>query len=275
MNTENDSDRLSGFIQNYDLYAIVMVFRQRFLKSFYDLTGSVNALRVFEIFVRKYKSISIVIYWLVLLMSGMLFFYYDVPEAAQEEIKGVFKTISILLIVVSAISIFIYLTEIIPIYFFLMNQDDKEYSSSEAAKNRIKYEARIINKLYFWQKNVSFLKIVLQHFPCLGLLFNKEVFFGLLYFTMSILCYFQPLLFPIFFLIVQLRTQESLFDIIRSITKNLTNIVLFSFVGLTVLFIYGVILYYNFQQDCDGEGEQIYCDNFTLSISTVIKYGFQ
>lgn len=63
-------------------------------------------------------------------------------------------------------------------------------------------------------------------------------------------------------------------DIIRSITKNLANIILFAFIGLNVLLVYGIILYYNFKSDCD-DGEHIYCDNFTLSLTTVIKYGFQ
>ena len=93
------------------------------------------------------------------------------------------------------------------------------------------------------------------------------------YLILTFYSYFEPLIYS-FVLLDIVKRSEDLQNVIQSITKNAANLLKFVFLGLIILYIYGIIAFQNFPANFDNDAGA-YSNNFIIAITSTIKEGLK
>ncbi|EGR33287.1 hypothetical protein IMG5_057100 [Ichthyophthirius multifiliis] len=107
------------------------------------------------------------------------------------------------------------------------------------------------------------------------LLIDKDNFYHLIYLLITIVAFniYGPIVYA-FLLLDIVKRSQNLKNIIRSITENLYNIFIFAYLGLIIMYIYGIGGFLYFRKSFENS-EKVYGQNFILVISSTIKEGLR
>ncbi|EGR29612.1 hypothetical protein IMG5_152130 [Ichthyophthirius multifiliis] len=95
--------------------------------------------------------------------------------------------------------------------------------------------------------------------------------YNLFFFVFSLVAFNSkgPLIYGLLLLDI-IKRSSSLQNIIKSITRNLKNLFLFSYLGCIIMYIYGIWAYSSFKDYYD-ETHHAYSDSFILTVTSTIK----
>lgn len=102
---------------------------------------------------------------------------------------------------------------------------------------------------------------------------DKENLYNLLYLAITALAFENKLIYC-FLLLDIIKQSVELQNVISSITKNTMNLLKFIFLGIIIMYIYGIFGYYDFKSAYD-DGNGGVADSFILAITSTIKEGLR
>lgn len=102
---------------------------------------------------------------------------------------------------------------------------------------------------------------------------DTENIYNLIYLIITAFAFSNNLIYC-FLLLDIVKRSEDLRNVISSITKNAQNLLKFSFLGLIIMYIYGIIGYNNFKEEYD-DGSGGVSSTFFLTIASTIKQGLK
>lgn len=103
------------------------------------------------------------------------------------------------------------------------------------------------------------------------IIFDFENIYNLLYLVITAYSFNNHLLYS-FLLLDIVKRSEDLQNVISSITTNVFNLIIFSLLGIIIMYIYGIIGYQSFKDDYDDANGGV-SESFILTITSTIKKG--
>ncbi|KAL4442528.1 hypothetical protein ABPG74_006930 [Tetrahymena malaccensis] len=273
---DSDTERLMFLIDHATYYEEQMIHKQK-----------ISQWGIFSYVADKWRLYKQISYYLVVALTiiTLATFGYteetdnDVANSSNNEnIKNTFVVVSYIQLILSFAILVSCAIERFPISVY-RNVESQVYETIQRHKKNAGFPDDsissvyniIANKLYniFSIKNAKsslYVKILL-------VCFDKENIYNLCYLIITGFAFSNNLIYA-FLLLDIVKRSEDLQNVISSITKNALSLLKFSFLGLIIMYIYGIIGNQSFKADYQPANGTI-SDTFILTITSTIKQGLK
>ncbi|EAR93160.2 cation channel family protein (macronuclear) [Tetrahymena thermophila SB210] len=273
---DSDTERLMFLIDHATYYEEQMIHKQK-----------ISQWGIFSYVADKWRLYKQISYYLVVALTiiTLATFGYteetdnDVANSSNNEnIKNTFVVVSYIQLILSFAILVSCAIERFPISVY-RNVESQVYETIQRHKKNAGFPDDSISSVYNLIANKLYNVLSIKnaksslYVKILLVCFDKENIYNLCYLIITGFAFSNNLIYA-FLLLDIVKRSEDLQNVISSITKNALSLLKFSFLGLVIMYIYGIIGNQSFKGDYQPENGTI-GDTFILTITSTIKQGLK
>ena len=271
-NRESDQARLEHLFYNKDNYHQEMKHRQRMYRY-----------RLLNFFIEFWRSLKDISFMLIIIINLILLASYANVNG-HSQVDGTLNTVSqIFTIIQLLICFFVVIFCMIERYPVSIHAEIGKFTAVK--KNSLKNIAGldISNRGYFNQfvinteiKIENFFKLLEDsRYRAVKILFDMENIYNLAYLAITLVAFFNPLVYCLLLLDL-IKRSEDLQNIIKAITLNVGSLLKTAILGAAVLFMFSIVGFLQFEKFYNSTGNSIvYADTLLHAYTSTLNSGLR